>query len=104
MNDVSGAKKYSHESLRRRVDFTLGLMKEAVEANDAGMACACASDLVNMVGDSYIYKMPFREIHDKTRDALRDLAPEGTVEQVWDKQAPIMEQCAEESGLFVEAA
>lgn len=71
-------KQRIHEAIRGSVDENLRKMKESLAANDAGMACASAAELVNMVGDSYIYGMPFREMHDKVRGELDDLAPGGT--------------------------
>ena len=103
-NDGQKLRNWQHESLRRSADVALKLMQDAVAANDAGLACACASELANMVGDSYLYRAPFREIHDKVRDTLRDLAPEGTIQKVWGVTVPVLEQCMGDSGIEVQAA
>lgn len=82
VTELSGEKKRLmkqrlHEAIRCSVDENLRKMRESLAADDAGMACSSAAELVNMVGDSYIYGMSFREIHDKVRGALDDLAPGG---------------------------
>jgi hypothetical protein len=66
-----------------RADILLSVMREALDENDTGLACACAAEMANLVGDSYLYKVPFREIHDKVRNDLRDMVPNETTDKVF---------------------